>query len=252
MEGAGSAGRNALNQFSERLKPSPNDGSSAKAIVDYFRDTPERFGRNVDAAFPDPRLLKQDDAEGQAAREAAAGSALNFGGMMIGPKARTWATADAAKAEQMAAAGVDARQIWKETGTWKGPDGAWRQEIPDNASVYRGSLAANSSQAENVMSHPELYNAYPSLASNRVIESPRPGGEYSVYDGTITVGPNDARSTMLHESQHAIQEKENWAKGGMPATARELQDHPYPPVLDPIVNEYRDLARPCQRVNARK
>ena len=39
-----------------------------------------------------------------------------------------WDALAAAKAKMMSDMDADARTIWKETGTWKGPDGKWRQE----------------------------------------------------------------------------------------------------------------------------
>jgi hypothetical protein len=50
-------------------------------------------------------------------------------GMLAGKKAATWNALAAAKAKMLADMGTDARTIWSETGTWKGPDGKWRQEI---------------------------------------------------------------------------------------------------------------------------
>jgi hypothetical protein len=54
-------------------------------------------------------------------------------GMLAGKKAATWDALAAAKAKMLADMGTDARTIWKETGTWKGPDGKWRQEIDGSA-----------------------------------------------------------------------------------------------------------------------
>ena len=53
--------------------------------------------------------------------------------MFIGANAKTWDKAAHAAAQEMEKSGVAPEQIWKETGTWRGPDGMWRQEIPDNA-----------------------------------------------------------------------------------------------------------------------
>jgi len=58
-------------------------------------------------------------------------------GMFVGKGSKTWNGANAQKAEQLTAQGVDPRKVWSETGTWKGPDGMWRQETPDNAAMSR-------------------------------------------------------------------------------------------------------------------
>ena len=80
--------------------------------------------------------------QAQAARAALAdyGAQSGIAGMFVGKGSKTWDAISAKKAEQMAAQGVDPRKVWSETGTWKGPDGAWRQEIPDNAAAVQGGL----------------------------------------------------------------------------------------------------------------
>ena len=65
------------------------------------------------------------------------GTEMAMAGMFVGKGSKTWDALNAQKAEQLAAAGVDPRKIWGDTGTWKGPDGMWRQEIPDNAANLR-------------------------------------------------------------------------------------------------------------------
>lgn len=251
VKDAGSAGKDTINKLVDLLtKPSQNDGSWAKGIVDYAQDTPNRFGRNVNAAFPNPGLLTERSVMGllpeqQQARETVANSLLNFGGMMIGPKAKTWNAADNARALEMEAAGLDPRQIWKDTGNWKGPEGAWRQEIPDNAAqmiAQKGAsfehlsdmgVASYPSKVGNVIDHPELFGAYPSIQGAHVtMHNKVSGGEYSpnmpsgnkrieAFDLPLRhspsggyVQPEMAKSTTLHELQHAIQGKEGFAKGG--------------------------------------
>lgn len=141
--------------------------------------------------------------------------------IFIGPKARTWNAEAAALAKQLESQGVDPKSIWKETGTWKGPDGKWRQEISDEKSFYRGTQAAGSSYSEDVFLHPDLYKAYPSTGSSRIKETPHEGGSFNPKTREIRVGPKDASSTMLHEQQHSIQEIEGFAKGG---SVREIGD----------------------------
>lgn len=141
----------------------------------------------------------------------------NLAGMFIGKGAKTWDAVNASRAMDMEKSGIDPRKIWSETGNWKGPDGAWRQEIPDNEAFYRGSKAAESSFVSDIFPHPELSRAYPKFDGTRVTESPHPGGQFDEITGNITVGPTDANSTMLHELQHAIQQREGWQGGGAPS-----------------------------------
>lgn len=63
-------------------------------------------------------------------------------GMFIGKGAKTWDALAAQKAKMLADIGTDARTIWQQTGTWKGPDGKWRQEVGDQSAkltLGRGS-----------------------------------------------------------------------------------------------------------------
>lgn len=59
-----------------RTLTTPHAGDAM--VGNYLLDTPNRISRNVDAAFPDPRLLKQDTPEGKAAREAVFNTIGNF------------------------------------------------------------------------------------------------------------------------------------------------------------------------------
>lgn len=194
-----------------------------------------------------------------------------IGGMFVGKGAKTWDALQASKAKMLADMGTDARTIWKETGTWKGPDGKWRQEIDDSAAQienlstlqardkaaiesqrtalldevkaqggkptneqkfrmnninnqasisgsYRGTMG-------DVLKHEQLYSAYPSTANVPFnwMEMPKgTSGEYSPSSGValnMGIFGKDAKSTLLHEKQHAIQGREGFATGGNPNTA---------------------------------
>lgn len=51
--------------------------------------------------------------------------------LFVGETSKSWNTDNANKAMQMAKQGIDERKIWADTGTFKGPDNQWRQEISD-------------------------------------------------------------------------------------------------------------------------
>lgn len=157
-------------------------------------------------------------------------------GIFVGKGSRTWDALNAQKAKDLEKAGVDARTIWKETGTWRGPDGKWRQEIDDSVSrpgqtLYsRGEatdLKAGDStvvRRQKALLHPPLSAAYPDTKNIGVnIKKNREGGSYNVDRDAINVGASREnlaanRSTMLHELQHAIQQRESFATGGSPNT----------------------------------
>jgi hypothetical protein len=165
----------------------------------------------------------------------AALAAPALGGIFVGKGAKTWDALAAQKAKIMADMGTDPRTIWKETGTWKGPDGKWRQEIDDSSSRlderslrYFEAAQANSplrmDKLSGVLSHRKAYGAYPATQDIGLdLTSKQKGGAYAAKTSTgpeaIDLGQTpDAKSTLLHELQHAIQQREGFAEGGSPST----------------------------------
>lgn len=225
-------------------------------------------------------------------------------GIFIGKGAKTWDALAASKATKMEQAGTDQRAIWKETGTFRGPDGHLRQEIDDSAARFKPAklsypfedapLMAKSTAGESI-GHDTLFNAYPDMSSLPVYANPNMKGYLGSYtpgtgngDDFMLLGidrarqyvgsrdwlnsmrdpgsanywkkevndsvdaglfgtrreaardligemrqqkrdmkeieagvlwPNsdpNVRSTTLHELQHAIQDREGWARGGTP------------------------------------
>jgi hypothetical protein len=157
--------------------------------------------------------------------------------MFIGSLSRIFDRASNAKAIKLEKAGVSPRAIWEETGNWRGPDGNWRQEISDLTAEFRTNFdAAYPSQANKYSAaglegpvggmfwHKDLYAAYPDLLTKeRMTLQKRPdwmgkAGESGSYrPGRIEVASKTekgAKSKALHELQHAIQNRENWQRGG--------------------------------------
>jgi hypothetical protein len=99
-----------------------------------------------------------------------------------------------------------------------------RKEAIDFAKTKLQQMDQPKTLLGNVFEHPELLQAYPELANIKV--GRETSGQYrGMYDpeknvittgGGIIGGSNQARSTMLHELQHAIQETEGMAKGANP------------------------------------
>lgn len=146
-------------------------------------------------------------------------------GMFVGKGSKTWDALQAAKAVQLEKAGVDARKIWSETGNWRGPDGMWRQEIPDNKAYIKGQQGTVSdavgkfgNKLSQVMEHSRLEKAYPELNAMPIEVGGSSHGAYGtdLYgDPGIRIGANvKGASTPLHEVQHAIQDIEGFATGG--------------------------------------
>jgi len=168
--------------------------------------------------------------------------------IFIGQSANTWNATAAAQAKRLEQAGLDAKSIWQETGTWKGPDGKWRQEISDELSkvgeiaktnididrYFRGPMAA-------AFENKELFEAYPDLKSiNTYMTKNLQGGVFKPDANEIDIMmPTESgqRSVALHELQHAVQKKEGFAKGGAPSYIGNLKGD-----LRDLENKYNYIA----------
>lgn len=148
-------------------------------------------------------------------------------GIFAGPKAKTADLGALKIAQDMHAQGLPREQIWRDTGWGRGADGQWRFEIPDDTSRFKEHTPPYGTVGSE-LEHPALMAAYPELAdipfSAKVGRTQ--GAEYVpsyVENGprisvTTDVPYNDqAKSMLLHELQHTIQEHEGFARGGNPA-----------------------------------
>jgi hypothetical protein len=91
-------------------------------------------------------------------------------------------------------------------------------DLQDKLKDARGFLSLHL-----IMKHPDLFAAYPFLRNTRVAvykDEDNEGGYASLYTNTIHMGTNgkpyeldDARSLLLHEIQHLIQEHEGFVNG---------------------------------------
>jgi hypothetical protein len=163
-------------------------------------------------------------------------------GIFGGELAQTADKAALAKAKALEGSGADQRAIWKETGWFKGGDGKWRFEIDDSAAAIRNSNTSNPSifadlideaasreagvSMGNALDHKGLFKAYPSTQATRFKVGGPPGGALEgktvrVADPYSVPGGQDTRSVVLHELQHAIQQREGFAIGGSPEAMRQ-------------------------------
>jgi hypothetical protein len=175
--------------------------------------------------------------------------------IFIGKSAKTW-NADAAKrAEEMEKEGYPAELIWEETGTFRSPDGELRQEISDLPSSWKGGESGSS--LKDVLEHPELFKAYPDLKETMVkMKSTQEGTYYPALEVAkrperIEVGEPNSRSIALHEIQHAIQEREDFATGGKPYLLSEsddlLKSYNFFKEFGDKIEEFRNLKRMLPR-----
>jgi hypothetical protein len=169
-------------------------------------------------------------------------------GMFAGSSAKT-ANKEALKtAQEMAKEGASRDKIWNETGWFKDVDGNWKFEIDDSQarlrpdSYFKRDADKSSMKTQNVLKHDALYDAYPNQKKvypfiynpeqglgemKTIIQEPpsfgpfaTAGGAYDLLDDAIynyrprQTRPDEMKSTQLHELQHAIQRRENFASGG--------------------------------------
>ena len=143
-------------------------------------------------------------------------------------------TADVAKlelAQKLKQAGVADREIHAQTGwTFGFPDGRPRFEIDDSAAKGHFTHLPPSTDrlAEQAISHPSLYQAYPELSeiSQLGLKEAKEAGSFTptyiddAYSGgsLLAKAPDETglKSIGLHELQHAVQQQEGFARGGSP------------------------------------
>jgi len=163
--------------------------------------------------------------------------ALNFNpaavGMFIGKGAKTWDAAAAAEAEKRLSAGDDARKVWSELGVFRGPDGHLRQEIDDSKiSVFApikkedfGRDLVRDAKLGSSLDHDALYDAYHIEAlptEVRISADAKSNYQPPKYGEKIDASgwnEENLKSNLIHEIQHAIQQREKFAPGGTPLSS---------------------------------
>lgn len=131
------------------------------------------------------------------------------------------------KAQELAESGESNEAIRQETGWFKGMDGKWRYEIPDKLhEIDFGVFAERNTRGltlGEVYGNDELYTAYPDLRTLKVqLGTPVNGerGSYNPVNDIIFISKDIAddakKDSLLHEIQHAIQEREGFARGSSP------------------------------------
>ena len=192
--------------------------------------------------------------------------------MFVGESANNWNKKAAEKFLELEKKGISPADAWKQTGTFRSPDGRLRQELSDLPSKGRADISPEQMDQElnltaklihgkefkdldlksknaikndvyeyqsklpSNLVHPELYKAYPSLKNIESTGELTPGtqttGKYykttvndQLKNESISGNATDLenlRSVLLHEAQHAIQQREGWGRGGNPAEFNEI------------------------------
>lgn len=152
---------------------------------------------------------------------------------MVGQRAAVANLDDLKRAREMHSRDVDEQEIWRETGWLLGRDNKWRFEIPDDLDkiTFTALEKDETCSLGEVYDNPKLYEAYPVLKDMRVrLSSDLPddtSGRFNLDGITLNQkklkdSPKQAKETLVHEIQHAIQQEEGFASGGNASTRRQL------------------------------
>ena len=113
----------------------------------------------------------------------------------------------------------DARRIFRTTPLWQ-IEGAMNTTPASLGLVRPSKTTIRNSTVGSTLEHPELYNAYPNMANSPF--DLRVKGQMSGYDAsfnphsrkvTLSATSPEPTSSLLHELQHAVQEREGWEGG---------------------------------------
>lgn len=147
--------------------------------------------------------------------------------IFAGPNAKTADHAALAKAQEMAGAGANRDDIWRDTGWYQGVDGKWRFEIDDSGADLTDAAtksfdATHSTQgtASEIIDHPALWGAYPNLSRTATLLQKGPVEGAYFPTGVLHASAPDyqnAVSVNLHELQHGAQQAEDFVLGGNPS-----------------------------------
>ena len=190
--------------------------------------------------------------------------------IFTGESAKTWNQKEADRALAMEAYGVDPETIWQETGTFRGADKKWRQEISDAEAkgVYTHIAPSEQRLSQVALEHPELLEAYPDIAKIQQfgLKGLKERGSYQATtmqtnDGPRLLGemvmaeaPDEGMlaRAAIHEMQHAIQNREGFQRGANPkefknkAIPAKLKDVAFKRAMQEmaISNKMRELGYP--------
>ena len=209
-------------------------------------------GRNVKDLITNPtdflsmvtgRIAEQNKKIANADSESLselAGNMIPGGGIagtLVGAEAK-YSSQQILKAMQRLAKGDDAGKVFQETGIYKGPvDQLPRAHISDKqARIKTENLTPNQYDKEllgvplssdlklsDLLDHPELFAAVPELANVKIKPNLALGslgaydrGANTIHFSAMKQGRDDAEalSTLLHETQHAIQNQFGFTPGG--------------------------------------
>lgn len=176
-------------------------------------------------------------------------------GVFGGARAKTANLEKLELAKKMEGDGYFSSDIWDKTGWFKGTDGGWRFEIPDNAlkveygsNIHPEDLKGSGIEHNlKVIQHDKLFDAYPELLNSIVtVKQGKFGGQFGLLDGNpnIRITANDlkdVRTIAAHELQHAVQNIEGFSAGATTEVMRRVAEMAVPKkVWDNLTVEQKD------------
>lgn len=253
VQASGDGWRDTLEEYRERYKGAANNYEGmtpedadlyvweeimgdAYAGIDCFGQTASQYHteavRAIDGgsgAIPVPEAQRASTAirkETSAASDRKTGPPARFS--YAGANANGANLENLREAQEMQQDGADMESIRKATGWHEGMDGKWRFEINDSRMQLRADAAdiPNYTTLGELVDAPELFEAYPDMADLSVtfhtLEDGQNGGYSRKFDSIelsrdLKNRPEALLSSLIHEAQHAIQNREGFASGANPA-----------------------------------
>lgn len=207
----------------------------AYAEIDQYDEKASRFNREAENALSQSgqeskNALQAEGTQGAAeqGRETAAATERRTGP----PERFSYAGRDAGnadlealhEAERYEMQGVDAETIRQKTGWFRGADGKWRWEIDDSGMKLRTDAAdiSNYTTLGELVDAPALFATYPDMKDMSVtfhnLERGQLGGYHRTFDSIelsreLKQKPEALLNSLIHEVQHAIQQREGFTPG---------------------------------------
>lgn len=207
----------------------------AYAEIDQYDEKASRFNREAENALSQSgqeseSTLQRERATSAAEqrRETAAATERRTGP----PERFSYAGRDARnadlealhEAERYEMQGVDAETIRQKTGWFRGADGKWRWEIDDSGMKLRTDAAdiSNYTTLGELVDAPALFATYPDMKDMSLtfhnLERGQLGGYHRTFDSIelsreLKQKPEALLNSLIHEVQHAIQQREGFTPG---------------------------------------
>lgn len=229
------ASQYGLEDYKQLLSGYPNATKFANALQS-----------GIESHIPTTEDLQSPERMGEWSLSAALNQPTGL--TFIGKNAKNWDAQAAKLAEEKLNAGADPAEVWREHLIGRMPDKTLFSEISDKDALYHQhgkdfydstfnkmdqllkngrDTAGDPLNAQDMLAHPNFYENYPNLKTTELRYLPETStakGAFGYFadngDPVLSVygmlPNNEAKSTMLHELQHAVQGKEGWGQGGNP------------------------------------